>query len=62
MTVEPSVVETREEHARDTDYAQSRLVEKVEQIAWENQVMSRTVETRWVCGRHSCLIDDGMRN
>ena len=45
MTVEPGAVETREEHARDTDYVQSRLVEKVEQIAGEHQVMSRTVET-----------------
>ena len=45
MTVEPGAVDTREEHARDTDYAQSGLVEKVVQITGGHQVMSRTIET-----------------
>ena len=37
-------METSEEHARDTNYAQIGLVEKVEQIAGGHQVMSMTIE------------------
>ena len=55
-------METREEHARDTDYAQSGLVEKVRQITVGHQVMSRIVETRWACGHHVRSTNDGMRN
>ena len=45
MMVEPGAVETREEHARDTDYALSGLVEEVGQIVGGHQVMSGTIET-----------------
>ena len=62
MKVEPSAVETLEEHARDTDYSRFGLVEKVEQIDEGHQVMSMTVETNWGCGCHNCSIDDGTRN
>ena len=55
-------METREEHARDTDYARFGLVEKVGQIVKGHQVMSRTIKTSWGCGPHGCLTDDGTRN
>ena len=55
-------METRKEDTRDTDYAQTGLVEKVRQISWGHQVMSRTTKTGWGCGRHGCSTDDGTRN
>ena len=54
-------METRDENARDTDYARFGLGEKVGKIAKGHLVMSKTVETDWGCGRHGCSIDDGMR-
>ena len=54
MAVEPDAVETREEHAQDTDFARSGLV--------EHRVVSKTAKIGCGCGRHGCLIDDGMRN
>ena len=55
-------METQEEHALDTDYARSRLVEKVGQIAGGHQVMSRIVETNWGCGSHCSSTNNGTRN
>ena len=55
-------METSEEHARDTNYAQIGLVEKVEQIAGGHQVMSRTIEIGWGCCYHDFSTDDGTRN
>ena len=62
MTVKPGAMETQEEHARDTNYAQSGLVEKVGQIDGGHQLMSRTLETDWGCGSHSCSIDNRTMN
>ena len=48
VAMEPSVVETREEHARDICFARFGLVEWVEQITNGHLVVSRIVETN--CG------------
>ena len=62
VTVELSVVETWEEHARDIDHAQSGLVEKVGKIIGGHQVMTRIAETSWGYDHHSCSTDDETRN
>ena len=55
-------MEIWEEHARDTDSARSRLVEKVGKIVGGHQVVSKTVETSCGCCRHNGSTDDGTRN
>ena len=55
-------METREEHARDTNYARLGLGEKVEQSNGGHQVMSKNLETGWGCHSHGCSTDNGMRN
>ena len=55
-------METREEHARDSNYARSGLAEKVGQITGGHHVISRIAKTSRGCGRHSCSTDNGTRN
>ena len=45
VAMEPSVVETREEHARDIGFSRFGLVEWVGKITRGHQVVSRIVET-----------------
>ena len=61
MAMEPGAVEIREEHARDTDFARSGLVE-FWKIFGGHQVVSMVLKTDCGCGLHVCLIEDGMRN